>query len=277
VRVLIAGCGYVGSALAARLAARGHAVLGLRRRPGMLPAGVVPVEADLRDAPALAALHGPFDAVVYAAAPAGRDDAAYRAVYVEGISALLGALRCGRFLLTSSTSVYGQDDGEWVDEASPTQPESFRGRRVLEGEALARSLHPHACALRLGGIYGPGRTRLLAAARSGLLATPAGPPRYTNRIHRDDAAGALAHLLGLPRLAPVYLGVDCEPAAEAELLRWLAERVGAPPPGSAGAPPGEGRGKRCSNRLLLADGYRFRFPTFREGYGALAAGDGGVS
>jgi nucleoside-diphosphate-sugar epimerase len=117
---------------------------------------------------------------------------------------------------------------------------------------------------------------LLAAARAGRLATRAGPPRYTNRIHRDDAAGALAHLLSLPRPAPVYVGVDCEPASEAELHRWLAARVGAPPPGSRDAPE-EGSGKRCSNRLLLASGYRFRFPTFREGYGALAGGDGGAS
>jgi len=276
VRVLIAGCGYVGSALGARLAAEGHEVLGLRRRAGPLPAGVVPVEADLRDAAALAALPEPFDAVVCAAAPAGRDDAAYRAVYVDGVAALLGALRCGRFVLTSSTSVYGQDAGEWVDEASPTQPGCFRGRRVLEGEALVRARHPGGCVLRLGGIYGPGRTRLLAAARAGRLATRAGAPHYTNRIHRDDAAGALAHLLSLARPAPVYVGVDCDPAPEAELHRWLAERVGAPPPGSRDAADA-GRGKRCSNRLLLASGYRFRFPTFREGYGALADGDGGAS
>lgn len=273
-RILIAGCGYVGSALGAQLASEGHHVVGLRRRSGALPAGVLPVTADLRDGAALRALPGPFDAVVYAAAPAGGDDAAYRAVYVEGIAALLGALRCDRFLLTSSTSVYGQDAGEWVDEASPTEPASFRGRRVLEGEALARERHGAASALRLGGIYGPGRTRLLAAARAARLAPPEGPPRYTNRIHRDDAAGALAHLLGLPRLAPVYVGVDCEPAAEGELQRWLAARVGAPVPGVAAAAGAGGQGKRCSNRLLLAAGYRFRFPTFREGYGALAEAEG---
>lgn len=274
-RILIAGCGYLGSALAARLAEGGHEVLGLRRRPASLPPGVVPVAVDLRDSAALAALPGPFDAVVYVAAPAGRDDAAYRVVYVEGIAALLGAVRCDRFLLASSTAVYAQDAGEWVDEASPTEPRSFRGLRVLEGEALALGRHPRASVLRLGGLYGPGRTRLLRAARAGQLAGGASR-RFTNRIHQSDAAGALAHLLGLPRVAPIYVGVDCEPAAEGDVQRWLAERLGVPAPASAGVPD-EDRGKRCSNRLLLAEGYRFRFPTFREGYGALAEGDGGAS
>jgi nucleoside-diphosphate-sugar epimerase len=267
--VLIAGCGYLGSALAARLADAGHDVVALRRRPAALPPGVRPFAADLGDGASLRGLAGPFAAVVYAAAPGGREETAYRAVYETGVANLLAAVRCERFLLVSSTSVYGQDAGEWVDERSPAEPRAFSGRTVLAGEAFARERHPAACAVRLGGLYGPGRTRLLRAARTGSLAYQAAPPRYTNRIHRDDAAGALAHLLRRPSLEPVYLGVDCEPAAEEPLQRWLAARVGgAPPRPRAGAP--EGAGKRCSNRLLLAAGYRFRFPTFREGYGALA-------
>lgn len=271
-RVLIAGCGYLGGALAAQLAGAGDEVVALRRRPAELAPGVRPFPADLGDAAALRALPGPFDAVVYAAAPGGRDETAYRAVYAAGIANLLAAVRCARFLLTSSTSVYAQDTGEWVDEASPAEPRTFPGRSVLAGEALARERHPAACAVRLGGLYGPGRTRLLRAARTGGLAYQAAPPRYTNRIHRDDAAGALAHLLGRPSLEPVYVAVDCEPAAEEPLQRWLAGCVGGAPPRARAGPPG-GAGKRCSNRLLLASGYRLRFPTFREGYGALAAAD----
>jgi nucleoside-diphosphate-sugar epimerase len=272
VRVLIAGCGYVGSALATHLLRDGHPVVALRRRPGALPAGALAFAADLRDAEALRRIPGAFDAVAYTAAPDARDPAAYRAVYAEGLAAVLAAVPCARILIASSTSVYGQDAGEWVDEGSPTEPRGFAGRAVLEGERLARARHPAATALRLGGLYGPGRTRLLRDARAGRLR--AAPGRYTNRIHRDDAAGALAHLLGRPRVEPVYVGVDCEPAEEESAYRWLADRVGGPPPGRA-----EGRadrGKRCSNRLLLASGYRFRFPTFREGYGALAEGEGGT-
>lgn len=275
-RVLIAGCGYLGSALAARLAGQGHEVLGLRRSAARLPRGVTAVAADLRDAAALAALPGRFDAVVYAAAPAARDDAAYRAAYVEGVEVALATLRFERFVLVSSTGVYGQDAGEWVDEASPTEPPSFRGRRALEGEerVLAR---PGGSVLRLGGLYGPGRIRLLREARAGAPpADGAAAGTFTNRIHRDDAAAALAHLLARPRLAPVYLGVDCEPAPTEEVRRWLAGRLGLPARPAPGV-PAEPRGKRCSNRLLLATGYRFRFPTYREGYGALADGEGGAS
>lgn len=275
-RILIAGCGYLGSALAERLAERGHEVLGVRRSAARLPRGVASVCADLRDTSALAALPGRFDAVVYAAAPAGRDDAAYRAVYVEGVAACLAALRCERFLLTSSTGVYGQDAGEWVDEASPTDPTSFRGRRVLEGEQLVLC-RPGGSVLRLGGLYGPGRARLLREARAGASAgAGADAGRFTNRIHLADAAEVLAHLLALPRLAPVYLGVDCEPAAAGDVQRWLARRLGLPAPPPAGSPLAP-RGKRCSNRLLLATGYRFWFPTYREGYGTLADSQGGAS
>ena len=188
---------------------------------------------------------------------------------MTGVAAVIDAVPCERFLLTSSTSVYGQDAGEWVDETSPTEPAHFTGRSVLEGEATARASHPGACSVRFGGLYGPGRSRLLAAAREGRLAYAVDPPRFTNRIHRDDAAGLLAHLLALEDLAPAYVGVDCDPAAEETFQRWLAERTGGPKP-QASSESGGGAGKRASNRLALASGYRFRFPTFREGYGALA-------
>jgi nucleoside-diphosphate-sugar epimerase len=233
---------------------------------------VTGVAADLADAAALRRLPGTFDAVVYAAAPDRRDEAAYRAVYADGVARLLDATAGARFVLVSSTSVYGQDDGSVVDETSPAEPRELTGRIVLEGarRVLAGAARP--LALRCGGIYGPGRTRLLDAARAGRLAASPGTTRYTNRIHRDDAAGALAHLLGLVAPDSVYVGVDAEPASEATVYRWLAARVGRPLPEAApgAGAPGPPSGKRCSSRRLLASGYRLLFPTFREGYGALA-------
>ena len=274
-RCLVAGCGYVGSALAARLVARGHEAFGLRRRPAGLPAGVVPVAADLADGPGLAArLPGDLDAVVYAAAADARDEAAYRRAYVEGLANLLAALRArsasARVLFTSSTAVYGQDDGSFVDECSPAQPVGWNGQTMLDAESrLADSGRPFAI-LRLGGIYGPGRTRLIERVRAGAERLPSGPV-YTNHIHRDDAAGALEHLLALARLEPAYVGVDDEPADLRAVLLWLAERLDAPaPPASpAGAGPAAATGKRCRNRRLRASGWVPRYPTFREGYGAL--------
>ena len=280
-RVLIAGCGYVGSELARRLGAEGDDVFGLRRRPEGLPPGVKAIAADLSDPASLRGLPDALDAVVYAVAADAFDDGAYRAAYVDGLRNLLAALdqggsRPGRVVYTSSTAVYAQSAGEWVDESSATEPTGFSGQRVLEGERVLLGAGLPATVLRLGGIYGPGRTRLVESVRSGRAVMRAGEPLYTNRSHRDDAAGAIAHLLRLPAPLPLYLGVDREPADETVVLRWLADQLGVAPPAVApeDVAPGARRprgSKRCANDRLLASGYSFSWPTFREGYAALLA------
>jgi nucleoside-diphosphate-sugar epimerase len=275
--ILIAGCGYVGSALARVRIARGDTVFGLRRNPVHLPEGVVPIAADLAVPRSLADLPAALDVVVYAASPAGRDDAFYRTAYVEGLRNLIAAFRAQgqkprRTILVSSTAVYGQTHGEWVDETSETQPTHFSGRRLLEAEALLRESGLPAVVLRLGGIYGPRRTRLVDEVRQGRAPIARGGPRYTNRIHRDDCVGALDHLIEHAAPEECYLGVDCEPEDEAVVLRWLAGAVGAAPPVVAGADqrraPRSGS-KRCSNARLLSSGYAFRYPSYREGYTAV--------
>jgi nucleoside-diphosphate-sugar epimerase len=306
-RVLIAGCGFLGAALAGRLVASGHAVWGLRRRPAPLPQGVSFLAADLArreglestllegtraSSPAEAreeATPGDFDIVVYAAAADRPEPPAYRSAYVDGLRNLLDTLqntapRVRRFFFTSSTAVYAQRDGQWVDEESPCEPTHFTGRLLLEGERLLSEGPFPASIVRLGGLYGPGRTRLIEQVRSGRLSAPSLAPRYTNRIHRDDAAGALHHLieleLGNQPVRDLYLGVDHEPADRRTVEEWLAEQLGVVVASAAGAqasranalpgPRGEGRGnKRCRNDRLLKSDYRFVYPTFREGYGAL--------
>jgi len=277
-RILIAGCGYVGSALGALLVAESDTVWGLRRRPASLPPGIRRFEGDLSVPTSLRDLPPDIDYVVYAVSPGGYDDAHYRAAYVDGPRRLFEAferqrLRPRHLYFVSSTSVYAQNDGSWVDETSPTEPEGFSGQRVLEGERAARELPCPVTVLRLGGIYGPRRTRLIDRVRTGSALYSAGPPRYTNRIHRDDCAGALRHLIRLSEPEDLYLGVDSEPSEEANVLRWLAGALGAQPPRLR--PAGEARSaragsnKRCRNERLLASGYTFRYPTFREGYAAV--------
>ena len=274
-RVLVAGAGYVGAELAARLARAGHEVLALRRTP---PEGDASARAarvrwlacDLSDSRALGglALEG-VSALAYLVAADARDDAAYRRAYVDGLANLLARLRLEsdleRVLFVSSTSVYAQEDGGWVDESSPAEPREFSGQRVLEGEAVASSGGCAATCLRLGGIYGPGRTALIERVRSG-AARLLTAPHFTNRIHRNDAARACAHLLALAAPVSCYVGVDCEPADQAEVLRWLALRIGAPRPRGdfdANAAPS---GKRCSSARLRESGFDFKYPTYREGY-----------
>jgi nucleoside-diphosphate-sugar epimerase len=282
VRLLIAGCGYVGSALGVHLAGAGHTVYGLRRDPSGLPAELHPLAADLTDRPSLVRnMPDGLQAVVYAASPSAPTDEGYANAYVRGLTHVLDVLvRRGdpveRVLLTTSTAVYAQQGGEWVDESSPTEPAHFSGRRLLEAEALLAASPFRTVALRLAGIYGPGRTGLLRRVRDGTARLPA-QPRFTNRIHRDDCAGMLAHLIDLPDPGPVYVGVDDAPADMAEVMLWLARRLGvpAPRPEDAEKAPSGRRArthKRCSNALIKAHGYRLRMPSYRDGYEALVAG-----
>ncbi len=274
-RVLIAGCGRIGQALGEQLAAGGARVFGLRRRPEALPPAIEPIQADLHDPAALAArVPADLDAVYYIVTPGSYDDAGYRRAFVEGLGQLAEVLRNQpappqRLVFVSSTAVYGQSDGEWIDETSPTEPERFSGRRLLEAEAIALDGPWAGVVARFGGIYSAERDALVGKAREG---EPCQAGQYTNRIHAADVVGSLAHL-GDPRVAPgVYLGVDDEPATQCEVLDYIAEQLDLPLPPRAGPGAGGMRGvgsKRGSNRRLRASGYAFRYPTFREGYQAI--------
>jgi nucleoside-diphosphate-sugar epimerase len=271
-RVLIAGCGDIGTALGVELAALGHDVWGIRRTPANLPSALHALQGDLTRPATLRGLPRQIDVAVYTAAPDASTDDAYRATYVQGLRGLLQVLESAsspprRTVFASSTAVYGQTDGSWVDEASPTEPRGFRGRRLLEAEQLLAASRIPATVLRLGGLYGPGRIRLIDRLRRGEAACVAGPPLFGNRIHRDDAVGALRHTVELAAPAPLYLGVDHEPADECEVLRWLAPQLGLPAPHIVSA-AGESHpsNKRCRNDRLVASGYSFHYPTFREGY-----------
>jgi nucleoside-diphosphate-sugar epimerase len=267
-RVLIAGCGYVGTALGLRLAAGGAQVWGLRRSPGGLPDPITPIAGDLTD-PATTDLVPDVDAVVIATSADRRDPDAYRRAYIDGPVRLLDGLMSrptppDRVLVVSSTAVYGQTDGAWVDETSPAAPSTATGQVVLDAEAaVARAAD--VTIVRFAGIYGPGRTRLIDQVRAGEATCPP-EPAYTNRIHRDDCAGGLEHLLRLDVPQRLYIGVDDDPADRCEVLRWLADRLGAPPPTVTDDGSGRRGSKRCSNARLRASGYRMRYPSFRDGY-----------
>lgn len=277
--LLVIGCGDLGGAVARQCAAAGWDVTGVRRRAIALP-GVSMLSADVVDARSLrplSALQPAF--VLLALTPGAFDDERYRRVYVDGLANCLAALdrsRLQRVFWVSSTSVFHQDNGEWVDEDSPAQPTGFSGRRLLEAEALlAAAALPHTI-VRLGGIYGPGRDRLLRQLRDDGVRSPTQPVRISNRVHRDDAIGMLRFLLeraaaGLP-LANRYLGVDAEPAPIADVERWFCGALGIDY--AALAPlAGELRGgnRRCDSARLQALGFRFRYPTYREGLPTLIA------
>ncbi len=272
--VLVAGCGYVGTALARRLAHAGHRVYGLTRSARELPPGVHPITVDLTSSASLTTLPSDIEQVVYCAAASGRTREAYESIYVGGLSRLLDVVSgraVERVIFTSSTAVYGQDDGSWVDEASPTLPTRFSGEVLLEAERRLAQAPLASSSLRLAGIYGPGRTWLVRRVAAGeVTAAAAGvPPRYGNRIHREDCAGALAHLLSLETLPPIHVGVDDAPAPLSDVHAFVADLLGVALPEGASSEPGRGGNKRCRAGALRASGWAPEVPSYREGYPAI--------
>ncbi|HSH27257.1 MAG TPA: SDR family oxidoreductase, partial [Wenzhouxiangella sp.] len=260
-RLLIAGCGDLGMRLADRLAGGDWQVHGLRRRVEALPETIIPIRADLSDASSLTAAAGNWDAIVYQATPDAHDEAGYRAAYLEGLERLLTRAAPRRLIFVSSTAVFGQDQGEWIDERSETEPRRFNGRVLLEAEALAVRSAPESIVVRFSGIYGPGRDYLIRKVAAGQASCRERPPQWTNRIHSDDCAGVLEHLLALDAPDPLYCATDSYPAMRCEVLDWLASKLGAETP--VRAPSAGGQGKRVANARLLGSGYRFIHPDYR--------------
>lgn len=273
-RVLIAGCGDVGLRVAHRLLARGDRVWALRRRASEDGSGIQWLQGDLTRPETLRDLPGRIEQLVYLPAPGARDALAYRALFVDGLRHLLGALDGGalrRVLLVSSSAVYGEHGEAWVDEETPADPPGFNGEVLLEAERWLAAQPVTSVTLRLAGLYGPGRLQLIEGLRAGAVSVPRQRVHWANRIHVDDAAGAIAHLLALKDPMPLYLGVDDTPLPLDVLYDHLAALLGALPPAEGTAPPGVGS-KRLSNARLRASGFMPQWPDARQGYAALLRG-----
>ncbi len=273
-QILIAGCGDVGATLGIQLANLGHTVYGLRRNINQLPQSIHGIAADLCDSTTLQQLPAGIDTVVYCVAAGAREEQRYRAAYLEGLQNLQAALSRHarlprRLFFVSSTAVYHQSQHEWIDETSATEPDSFSGQIMLEAEQAALHHPIPGCVVRFSGIYGPGRHYLLRQVSAG-NGYPHTPLQYSNRIHRDDCVGVLAHLIGRAEqqdIEPLYLASDCQPTPLHEVTQWLAAQLGTPiTTHSAVRQIGS---KRCNNQRLLDSGYRFLHPTFTHGYAAL--------
>jgi nucleoside-diphosphate-sugar epimerase len=276
-RILIIGCGYVGLPLGADLAAAGHEVFGMRRDAAAAvelgARGIKFVQADITQSDTLNGIPSDFDAVVnlVSSTRGGVDE--YRRVYLEGTRNVVSWLRANppqKYIYTSSTSVYGQNDGSIVTEESPAAPDSATSRILVETEKeLLASFR--AIILRVAGIYGPDRGHLFHQFLRGEATLREDGSNFINNVHVDDVTGSIMHLLRAGAPGHTYNVVDSEPVTQTDFFQWLASILHKPMPPSAPADPNRKRGvtnKRVSNAKLRASGYAFRYPTFREGYTA---------
>ncbi len=284
-KVAILGCGYVGLELARQLTAD-HEVVGVRRSTDGLAAveatGAEPIRADVTERSDLEAVPT-ADAVVFATSSGGRGAEAAEAIYVDGLTTAIEAFGTRdrppeRFVYTSSTGVYGDHDGGWVDETTAIEPTTEKTRVLAEAERVARERTADfgidGTVIRFAGLYGPDRYRL-----ERYLDGPV-TEGYLNMIHRDDAAGVVRFALeGIDE--EILLAVDDEPVEKWSFADWLADECGveSPPKRTKADRLAEGdlseaaerrilTSKRCSNELLHELGYEFHYPTYREGYRA---------
>ena len=244
-------------------------IFGVSRRPELLPEGVKAVFGDYTQRDTLGAVASLTpDVVIFTPVPASRDLEGYRLGYAEAARNICEAgvlTHAERAIFVSSTRVYAENAGGWVTEDSPLAGGDPYVDALLDGEASFRR-HATTTVLRPSGLYDGAAPVMLKPVIDGLKSQLGAG--YTNRIHREDVAGVLAHLIELQikgtRIPSTLSLNDNEPVKTADLEAWCFEQLGREPTGERRNQPRGNR--RISNAKLLATGFQLSYPTFREGY-----------
>lgn len=267
-RLLIAGFGYVGRAAAELFRAAGWQIEGWTLSTESVKKFIglpFPIRAvDIGSIDQVRNVPGRFDWVIHCASSRGGDAGDYRRVYLNGAGNLLRSFSEARFFLTSSTSVYAQTDGSWVDESSPAEPTRETGKVLKETEDMV--LRAGGTVARAAGIYGPGRSFLLEKFLTEEAVIDPGRDRFLNQVHRDDLASAMSLIIQSGGRG-IYNIVDNEPMLVSECYAWLARELHHPVPSQGRTAAHRKRGdsnKRVSNKKLRALGWVPRYPTFAE-------------
>jgi len=286
--VIIFGCGYVGKALALHLIEQGVRVGALTRNVakaaelrGLGLQEVVVAELDSHDWHGQ--LNGQYAGVVNCVSSAGGGIAGYQKSYLEGQRSILEWAKSRSirsYVYTSSTSVYPQDGGAVVDESSDTSEAPATGQVIVESEALLAEAGflPSWYALRLTGIYGPGRHFLLDQLRAGAGEIPGRGDYALNMIRLEDIVSAICVALSGKAPSGIYNVTDDTPTTKAEMMAELSAALKLPAPVFNPENISERlkrRGGRMPHRLVSNAkardvlGWQPKFPSFREGYAAL--------
>jgi nucleoside-diphosphate-sugar epimerase len=282
-RALIAGCGYLGRAIADLLKVDRWAIEAWTMSPDsareLCIAGFSADNVDISSRKHVGARKSHFDVVIHSASTRGGDADAYRSVYLDGARDLLETFPDAQFIFVSSTSVYAQSDGVWVTEESPTEPRHETGKILRESENLVGT--NTGIVVRLAGLYGPGRSALLRKFLAGEATIDPSNDRFVNQIHRDDAAAAILFLIQQAKSnAGIYNVVDNEPVLLSQCYRWLAgalnQRI--PPVAKSTSPRKRGdSSKRVSNEKLRSLGWTPKYPSFADGMSKSVFQSGGDS
>ncbi len=277
--LLISGCGDLGQRVGSALAERDWQIHAVRRNPDGSSPQFNWHRADHCNSDDLAFVQAlQPDFVLATFNPTSRDIAGYWEGFSTAAKNLLHSLKDHRpqhLFMVSSTRVYAETKGGWVDESAALSELDERALAIIDAERQFQHSGLPATVIRFAGIYGGSSNRLLSRVAGGEV-SDAEPVRYTNRIHREDCAGLLLHLLDMAvqnqSLAPVYNGVDDNPCPAHEVEQWLANALGASANTHLGhRPAGAISHKRCRNDLLHACGYQLRYPDYRSGYSEVLA------
>ena len=267
--ILIVGCGAIGAGVATALAKQGHTVTGLKRNPPETETTFNYVAADITSATTIESLTLAIDFVFFIVSADGRTEQSYRDIYDLGLQNVMTKFSKQPWFLVSSTSVYGQSQGEWVDENSLAEPKNSTSQLIRQAEQQIMALNPQNVVVRFSGIYGPGREYLLRMAKQ----TPAiqqTPPYFTNRIHQQDCIDVLVFLfqqrLNDVALQQCYLASDDHPAPLWEVISWLTAQMHCSPPTLKPVDHDADSNKRCANQRLKALGYQFQYAGYQDGY-----------
>ncbi|MFL0811331.1 MAG: NAD-dependent epimerase/dehydratase family protein [Agarilytica sp.] len=266
---LFIGFGDIAAHCSRTLLDQGDRVVGVSRSKRNQPDGIEWLQGDAGSTEILEKIsQKEFASAVITLSPDTYDEQAYRQTYFDVSKALLGRWQIGnapkKIIFVSSTSVYAQTQDEVVDESSEANPVSPTGKILRETENLFFESALNTIVLRFSGIYGPGRDYLIRQVRQGI----AGNDAYTNRIHIDDCVGVICFLLNKECEHNLYLASDSEPVKGSKIREWMADRIGGKLALSANNAGGRGGSKRCCNRRLIEEGYRFLYSSYREGYTA---------
>jgi nucleoside-diphosphate-sugar epimerase len=263
VTTLIIGCGYLGERLGTRLGRAGEPVYGTvrsqARAAGIAAQGVQPLIADVLDPASLRGLPT-ADRLFYCVGFDRSVGASMRAVYVDGLVNLLESLPTAvtRLVYASSTGVYGQTDGEWIDEETPPHPRTESGKVCLEAEERLRAWTEarqgaiDSVILRFAGLYGPGRVVRRALVERG-EPIPGDPSKLFNLIQIEDAARVAVAALSARAPDPLYLVSDDRPVTRLEYYSLLATLLNAPAPTFAPPQPGGPEESRDSTSKRVAN------------------------